>query len=217
VRSSTWSCSLLWPGAKISKGCGLVEFATADAASAAVHSLHHAFTWPHSHSPLIVEWVDSNRQASNRANKARSVAAAAAASNDVGASRRTLATLGESRRGAEGAAGMGMAASGNAFGFLPAGQQVAGQQQHLPKCTAVRCPMAAGLLHSLAAAQAVCDGSPCHQHVLNSSVLPSVTVPSMDSSAYRSGSTDGSGRPSASRHLLQQQQQLWWQTQAAAA
>jgi hypothetical protein len=58
-----------WPGAKISKGCGLVEFAQPEAAAAAVASLHQAFTWPHSHSPLVVEWLDAKRQAANRANK----------------------------------------------------------------------------------------------------------------------------------------------------
>jgi hypothetical protein len=58
-----------WPGAKISKGCGLVEFAQPEAAVAAVHSLHTAFTWPHSHSPLVVEWLDAKRQAANRASK----------------------------------------------------------------------------------------------------------------------------------------------------
>jgi hypothetical protein len=58
-----------WPGAKISKGCGLVEFAQPEAALAAVASLHTAFTWPHSHSPLVVEWLDAKRQAANRASK----------------------------------------------------------------------------------------------------------------------------------------------------
>ncbi|WIA11222.1 hypothetical protein OEZ85_011349 [Tetradesmus obliquus] len=58
-----------WPGAKISKGCGLVEFAAPEAAAAAVASLHQAFTWPHSHSPLVVEWLDAKRQAANRASK----------------------------------------------------------------------------------------------------------------------------------------------------
>lgn len=75
-----------WPGAKISKGCGLVEFAHVDAAAAAVNSLHQAFTWPHSHSPLVVEWVDSKRQQANRANKLSKAAAAAA----VAASDRTM-------------------------------------------------------------------------------------------------------------------------------
>lgn len=60
-----------------------MEFATVNAASAAVHSLHQAFTWPHSHSPLVVEWVDSKRQQANRANKlSKAAAAAAAAANE---------------------------------------------------------------------------------------------------------------------------------------
>eukprot|EP00879_Flechtneria_rotunda_P000891 GHRR01001018.1.p1 GENE.GHRR01001018.1~~GHRR01001018.1.p1 ORF type:complete len:597 (+),score=253.23 GHRR01001018.1:210-2000(+) len=63
-----------WPGAKISKGCGLVEFTSRDAAAAAVNSLHLAFTWPHSHSALVVEPVDSKRQAVNRAAKATKTA-----------------------------------------------------------------------------------------------------------------------------------------------
>lgn len=80
-----------WPGAKISKGCGLVEFAHNDAASAAVHSLHQAFTWPHSHSPLVVEWVDSRRQQANRATKLNKAAAAAAAAVQEHPMRRALA------------------------------------------------------------------------------------------------------------------------------
>lgn len=67
-----------WPGAKISRGCGLVEFTCSRAASAAVHSLHQQFTWPHSHSALVVEWVDRNRQSSNKASKARAGAAGGA-------------------------------------------------------------------------------------------------------------------------------------------
>lgn len=63
-----------WPGAKISRGCGLVEFASSKSAAAAVHSLHQAFTWPHSHSALVVEWVDRSRQNSN--NKAKQSRAA---------------------------------------------------------------------------------------------------------------------------------------------
>jgi hypothetical protein len=68
-----------WPGAKISRGCGLVEFTSSAAAAAAVHSLHQQFTWPHSHSALVVEWVDRNRQGNNKANKARTANGACAA------------------------------------------------------------------------------------------------------------------------------------------
>lgn len=64
-----------WPGAKISRGCGLVEFSCSCAASAAVHSMHQQFTWPHSHSALVVEWVDRSRQSGNKANKSRTAAA----------------------------------------------------------------------------------------------------------------------------------------------
>jgi hypothetical protein len=72
-----------WPGAKISKGCGLVEYAHPGAAAAAVHSLNHKFTWPHSHSALVVEWVDRSRQSANgkAAKAARAAAAAAAAAH----------------------------------------------------------------------------------------------------------------------------------------
>lgn len=61
-----------WPGAKISRGCGLVEFSCSRAAAAAVHSMHQQFTWPHSHSALVVEWVDRSRQSTNsKSNKPR--------------------------------------------------------------------------------------------------------------------------------------------------
>eukprot|EP00775_Hariotina_reticulata_P011197 gene11197-11347_t len=115
-----------WPGAKISKGCGLVEFASADAASAAVHSLHQAFTWPHSHSPLVVEWVDSNRQAANRASKARSASGAPPA--DDGSARRTNTLCAEARK-LIGPANAGAGVVGQPSGVFPGGQGFAGQSQ----------------------------------------------------------------------------------------
>jgi len=73
-----------WPGAKISRGCGLVEFSCTRAAAAAVHSMHQQFTWPHSHSALVVEWVDRSRQSTNsKSNKPR--AGAGGGSSSMGA------------------------------------------------------------------------------------------------------------------------------------
>jgi hypothetical protein len=84
-----------WPGAKISKGCGLVEFTSTKAAAAAVRSLNHKFTWPHSHSALVVEWVDRSRQSATGKVAKAARAAAAAAATTAGGSTATGSSCGK--------------------------------------------------------------------------------------------------------------------------
>lgn len=126
-----------WPGAKISKGCGLVEFARGDAAAAAVDSLHQAFTWPHSHSPLVVEWLDSKRQAANRASKLCKQSSSDGAAGPI---RRALTVPMD--RNATSAAGLATSAvysspAGAAYASAP-GQL--GTQQH-PQHGSRSCPL----------------------------------------------------------------------------
>eukprot|EP00878_Enallax_costatus_P037259 GHUV01042072.1.p1 GENE.GHUV01042072.1~~GHUV01042072.1.p1 ORF type:complete len:164 (+),score=51.23 GHUV01042072.1:565-1056(+) len=51
-----------YSGSKTSKGCGLVVFADRAAAGAALESLHGKFQWPGARSPMVLEWLDPNKQ-----------------------------------------------------------------------------------------------------------------------------------------------------------
>lgn len=124
-----------WPGAKISRGCGLVEFTSSSAAAAAVHSMHQQFTWPHSHSALVVEWVDRNRQSANNAKKARACATngfgmtgspgSMPVSNSLRADHQAAAAAGFWRPAHAGAGPMGFAGSSS----MPQAQLLQLQQQ----------------------------------------------------------------------------------------
>ncbi|WIA09362.1 hypothetical protein OEZ85_008768 [Tetradesmus obliquus] len=51
-----------WAGSKTSKGCGIVVFVERHSAAAALDALNGNFQWPGARSPMVVEWMDSNKQ-----------------------------------------------------------------------------------------------------------------------------------------------------------
>ncbi|KAF6258969.1 hypothetical protein COO60DRAFT_1701041 [Scenedesmus sp. NREL 46B-D3] len=51
-----------WAGSKTSKGCGVLVFKERHAAAAALEALNGNFQWPGARSPMVVEWMDSNKQ-----------------------------------------------------------------------------------------------------------------------------------------------------------
>jgi len=53
-----------WAGAKSSKGCGLVEYATREGAERAIDELHQKYCWLNTDSPMVVEWMNQSKQRS---------------------------------------------------------------------------------------------------------------------------------------------------------
>lgn len=47
-----------WPAAKVSKGCGIVQFTSHAAAQAALEALNGKHMFKDSEAPMVVEWVD---------------------------------------------------------------------------------------------------------------------------------------------------------------
>jgi len=161
-----------------------------------------------------VEWVDSNRQAANRASKART--ASAPTSSDEGSVRRTSTLPSEARKLA-GPANVGAGVVGQPSGMFPAGQRFAGQQHfEMHSCPLPQANWLAAQAGAAGASGNLHWVSPSVNTYSNSSVLPSVALASSDGGLYRPTGIDGNSYSSSSRQLLlqqQQQQQLWWQTQ----
>ncbi|WIA19848.1 hypothetical protein OEZ85_005751 [Tetradesmus obliquus] len=51
-----------WPGAKEHKGCGLVTYVDRQCAAAAMAQLHRKYVFPGSDCPIVVEWMDPQKQ-----------------------------------------------------------------------------------------------------------------------------------------------------------